>query len=620
MNDLKKDSAQQVDMQYLLIAATFTAEPIKESLTFWMNELDISFQIDFAPYNQVFQQLLNPTSLLSRNQRGINVVLIRFEDWINSSIDQRDEKELHVNVRQQLKRNIYDLVQALQSTTYYSSSPYIVGICPASYQFTNDVQIMTIFKDMEAQLSADLKELTGVQLINCTPVIAAYPVLDYYDSRTDKLWHVPFTPLFFTALGTAVARILYTLKRSPRKVIVLDCDYTLWRGTCGEDGPLSIDIDIFRKGLQQFIIAQRDVGMLLCLCSKNNESDVAEVFQVRTDMLLTRSHIIAWRINWLPKSQNLEALAEELNLSLNSFIFIDDNPVECAEVQANCSEVLTLLLPKDAERIPLFLRHIWDFDHLQVTEEDQRRTSLYQQEKQRQSLRHKTLTLKHFLKDLNLEIQITEMEKSQTSRVAQLTQRTNQFNMTTIRRTEKEVQDISLQKGYTCLTVEVRDRFGDYGLVGVIVFTIEAGVVKVDTFLLSCRALGRGVEHQMLARLGKIAQEQKASYVSVPHITTTKNEPSLRFLMSINAQTKYINEKTCYFDFPAEYVATLLYVPSEEEETADQSKLRDQYIPSSQTAKPFSSKMQTISTRFNKIATELQNAEQIYEAIIAHRY
>src|SRR5207249_8171072 len=180
-------------------------------------------------------------------------------------------------------------------------------------------------------------------------------------------------------------------------------------------------------------------GMLLALCSKNNPEDVWDVFAQRLDMPLRREHFAAGRLNWRPKSENLKEIAEELHLGLDSFIFIDDNPVECAEVQAHCPEVLTLELPSDCGNTTRFLNHCWVFDRLKVTEEDRRRGEMYLQSQQRESLRSQSMSLADFIAALQLDIQIQTMAPGQLARVAQLTQRTNQFNFTTRRRTENDL-------------------------------------------------------------------------------------------------------------------------------------------------------------------------------------
>ncbi len=160
----------------------------------------------------------------------------------------------------------------------------------------------------------------------------------------------------------------------------------------------------------------KQAGKLICLCSKNQPEDVFAVFEGHPDMLLKENHLVNWRINWQEKSQNLQSLAEELQLGLDSFIFIDDNPVECAEVRANCPEVLTLQLPENCDHIPKFLEHIWAFDQLKTTQEDRQRTNLYQQNIQRQNLQKYSLSFEDFLGQLNLEIEISPMQTEELTR------------------------------------------------------------------------------------------------------------------------------------------------------------------------------------------------------------
>ncbi len=191
-----------------------------------------------------------------------------------------------------------------------------------------------------------IKNFSNVHTISSESLINNFQSAEYYDPQGDELGHIPYSLPFFSLLGTSLTRKIYSLQHSPYKVIALDCDNTLWKGVCGEDGPKGIQISESYKFLQQFIVDQIQSGMLICLCSKNNEEDVLEVFDQRDDMILKKNHLVSWKTNWDYKSVNLKSLAAELNLGLDSFIFIDDNPVECAEVKANCPEVLTLQLPQ----------------------------------------------------------------------------------------------------------------------------------------------------------------------------------------------------------------------------------------------------------------------------------
>ena len=355
--------------------------------------------------------------------------------------------------------------------------------------------------------------IANVHIISSASLLRRYPVNDYYDPHSHHVGHIPYTPECYAAIGTALVRTIFNLKRDPFKVIVLDCDNTLWKGVCGEDGPLGIEVTAPYRALQEFMIGQMNAGMLLCLCSKNNEQDVLDVFDQRTDMLLKREHLVSWRINWNSKSENIKSLAKELNLGLDSFIFIDDNPVDCADVKINCPGVLTLQLPRNTESFSSFLNHIWAFDHTSSTEEDQNRTRMYQESAQRQQYREQSFSLKDFVKGLQLRVEIAEATEDQLGRVSQLTFRTNQFNFTTIRRSENEIKDFLKREDANCLVVRVVDRFGDYGLVGVLMYEAQADRYKVDTLLLSCRVLGRGVEHALVSWLGQRAVKEGKRFV-----------------------------------------------------------------------------------------------------------
>ncbi len=606
-----KDNHTNAD-RTIAIAATFTVEPIEEQLNFWLKELALPGKVKLAAYNQVFQELLDPSSLLSGNQDGVNVVLVRWEDWI------RDEKDTKLaNLQNKIERNLKDLVTALQTAAGRSKTPYLVYLCPNSPAIETDRRWTSFLEEMSAYLRSELAGIEGIYLTTAQELAAIYPVDNYYNEQGDKRGHIPFTTEYFTALATAIARKLYTITSSPHKVIVLDCDNTLWKGVCGEDGAMGVKIDPSYEALQQFMVAQSEQGMLLCLCSKNVEEDAIEVFKRRPEMPLKLEQLVAWRINWQPKSENIESLAQELNLGLDSFIFIDDNPVECSEVKANCPEVLTLQLPQETTTIPRFLQHVWAFDRLKVTDADKQRTTQYKQNAAREQLKSQTLNFQQFLAELELNIAISQMQPGQLARVSQLTQRTNQFNATTIRRSEAEIQQFC-QEG-KCLVVEVSDRFGDYGLVGVILFKIDSDVLKVDTFLLSCRVLGRGVEHRMLAKLGEIAAEQGLNQVDFPYIPSSKNQPLLNFVEAVGSQfqqerdcaTAQPSDRGYIFSFPVDYAQSLSYKPG----IAEPETKKKSTNTTSSLSKTNIVRQRSKSDCLSYIAKQLYDAKSILQAI-----
>ncbi len=507
------------------ISASFTAEPIQPSIDFWGRRLNSGFEVRFAPYNQPLQTLLDPTSVFAVNQHGINVLILRFEDL--AQFDPSDPGALA-----RIESGTNEVIHLVRDSVDRFSVPVLVVLCPASPVFLVDAERRRCVRELTARMAGALHDVPGVQYVSCNEIQRFYPVEDPHDADAERLGRIPYTELYFCSLGTALVRHAHSLFTPPYKVVALDCDNTLWQGICGEDGPSGVVLDPPRKVLHQFMLEQREAGMLLALASKNNEQDVFDTFAANPQMPLAMRHFVAWRLNWDSKAENLASLAEELELGMDSFIFVDDNPKECAEVSENLPEVLALPLPEDITRVPAFLEHVWAFDHAVVTEEDRNRNAYYSQSQQFGREIKRAGNLEEFVAGLNLEVTFSPLSGERISRVAQLTQRTNQFNFTTIRRTESDIRTLA-QQGYECLTVDVKDRFGSYGLVGVVIFREAAGALDIDTFLLSCRVLGRGVEHRIMRWLGEQALRRGLDTVQVRFEVTNKNKPAQQFLQAI---------------------------------------------------------------------------------------
>lgn len=577
----------------IVISATFTADAIEQTLAFWMRELGFGYRIRMAPYNQVFQLLLDPGGALAANRDGINIVLVRFEDWAHAQDGAAPDLA-------RLEADVQHFVASLERAAASFAAPFVVAICPPSPGFDAAFQ-----SRMEAWTAVALDAVSTVHLIRPQEIDALYPVARVDDPLADKLGHLPYTPAYFAALGTMLARKIHALRTPPFKAVALDCDDTLWRGICGEDGPQGVVVDAPRRALQEFMLAEQARGMLLCLCSKNNVEDVLDTFRQHPEMVLRLEHFTAWRINWSPKPANLAALAEELELGLDSFILVDDNPRECREVEAAYPQVLSLALPPRDEEIPAFLRHVWAFDRLRVTDEDRARPAMYAREVDRHRARQQAASLEDFLANLRLEVRIAPMSPKDLARVAQLTQRTNQMNFTTVRRSESDIQALLGSGKAECLTVDVSDRFGSYGLAGAMIFRGGADTLAVDTFVLSCRALGRGVEHRMLAALGRIARERGLSAVEARFVRSQRNRPALLFLESVGLQFQSVRGEALLFRFPSEFAAGIQYepwaapTPAVLEETPAAAVRRD-------------------GIRYARIANELRDVERIMECCAAH--
>lgn len=533
---------------HIAIASTFTIEPVERSLVFWLNTVQTPHNIQFAPYDQVFQQLLDPGSFFSQNvhtddKSAVNLLYVKLDDWKlngnkqnghcsndpNESVNGANKKADSFLNLDQVKENADEFIQALTTAASKGNAQYLVVFCPPTDRAENG----KTWTELEAYILNQLKSVNYVSTVDTSEIEAIYPLSEFKNQHTARAGDVPYTDPYFSVLGTVAIRKYLALTRPPAKVIVLDCDNTLWEGVCGEEGPLGVKITPEHAALQSFVLQQQEQGMLICLNSKNVEPDVWAVFEQNDNMVLKQDDVVAARINWSPKSENLKSLAESLNLGLDSFIFIDDNPLECAEVRAHAPEVITLQLPDSPANFATFLNHIWPFDKQGVTEEDKHRAARYQENVKREEARNTAGTLRDFLQSLNLAINISSPDASQVARLAQLTQRTNQFNTTTIRRSEAEIKNLILTGKRNAILVDVKDRFGDYGIVGAALFHEMPNALFVDSLMLSCRALGRGVEFALAKHLAELAQSASKDQVDIAFAHTERNKPVHAFLESV---------------------------------------------------------------------------------------
>lgn len=410
----------------------------------------------------------------------------------------------------------------------------------------------------------------------------------FYDSVADRLKHAPYTQRMLNALSFALCRQICRVVPRPqpsttKKVIVLDCDNTLWGGTVAEMGAHGVALTAPFLSLQRFVLQQQQRGMLLCLCSKNIERDVLQVFDERRDEMVLQmdEHVARSKINWQDKSRNIEELAQELSLGLDAFVFIDDNPVECSEVASKLPMVSVIPVPTGFA--PSVLEHEWVFDEpirsggeglMTPTQEDAARTKLYQQNAQRDALMRSSGSHKAFLSSLGVKIVFEQVVLSSSdggtttgaadgaasssqafARVLQLHQRTNQFNIAT---SFSRMLSKGVLAGYAthptsdAVCAHVTDRFGHYGLVSVVLSRLvdsesDMGLADssiestsqrsgrelcVDSFLLSCRALNRGVEHAMIRRVAEMAEALGAERISFSWEPTDRNEPARLFFAS----------------------------------------------------------------------------------------
>ncbi len=544
----------------LRLVASFTTDPLVPMLRFWLRTLGQGDGLDVAPYGQVLQALLDPSGPFA-SRGGLNVVLLRVRDWLR---ELAPEAAADIEfVRGYLKDMTRDLEQAVRAHRAVAGAETLLLFCP-SYGSASSAESI-LLRQAEEHLAAALSGVPGLDIASVTAFHERYGVDEdgISDPLREKIAHIPYRDEYLGVLATVIVRRAYRLMAPRRKVVVVDCDNTLWRGVVGEVGPEGVVFDEAHQALQATLVRLAGSGVLVCLCSKNEEADVWSVFDTRADFGLRREHVVASMINWQQKSENLRTLAARLNLGLDSFMFFDDNPVECAEVRARCPEVLTLQWPTEPEPALQLLRHTWELDDVRATKEDERRTQMYREEFGRQALLEQTLTFSDFIANLGLNVEIAPLGDDDLRRASQLTLRTNQFNFTTRRREESDLQTLVTGGTHAVRTIRVQDRFGDYGLVGLVIAEDAGEVLDTDTFLLSCRVLGRGVEHRIAAELGRMAQERGASTVRLRVETTKRNTPARKFLESIAPEAlRQGDDRELVCEFPADALAALRFEPA----------------------------------------------------------
>lgn len=508
----------------ITICASFITEPLETYLEYWCKEFELNIKVAFAPYNQVFQQLINPDSMMNKNT-GMNILFIRIEDWLRDKHDRSPSEQIDF-----LDQTYLVFITAIEYTRKTSFVPYLIGIVPLSSTHSLPADLSVHILEMNNRLYTLLEKMPGFYLIDLNKIASLYFVEEVFDSKSDELGHIPFTQEYYAALGTFLSRKVRAYVGKSYKVLAVDCDNTLWKGICGEVGAMGVIIDENFSYLQQFILEKHQEGFLLALCSKNNEEDVWEVFNRHPDMKIKRKHIADYRINWKPKHHNIKDIANKLNLGLDSIIFLDDNDFEVEQMSFHCPEVLSLALPKDSNSLSDFLNHIWALDHFQITEEDTQRNTMYKAEKKRKSEQVNHVSLNEFLQSLNIEINLRSIKQEDLPRAAQLTQRTNQFNMNGVRRS---IEDIALsvrQQSSLNWIIEVKDRFGDYGIVGLLLARRTQNTLILDSFVLSCRVLGRNVENFVLSELERYCVAHSLHAIEAQFSATNKNKPFVEFL------------------------------------------------------------------------------------------
>jgi len=393
-----------------------------------------------------------------------------------------------------------------------------------------------IIQELNNALRDALADFPNAYYVDLNLCISRVGGKNFYDLRYWHIGRAPYSLLGLTEIAFEDFKFIRPLKGKNKKCLVLDCDNVLWGGVIGEDGLSGIKLDKTHPGLSYYELQEEIVnlyhrGILIALCSKNNSEDVWEVFRKHPDMVLKEEHIVATQINWDDKATNIKKIAAQLNIGLNSMVFVDDSDFEVNLIRQELPEVTVIHLPKDKTvEYKEILASCGFFDTLTISHEDRQRGLMYKAEAQRKELQVQTPDLESYLKSLEMEVEIKFTDDFTISRIAQLTQKTNQFNLTNRRYSDADIKAFAESKDADVLYLRLLDKFGDSGIVGVCILKYKDHRSYLDTFLLSCRVLGRGVEDTLINQALKLAKKRGCREVIGEYLPTSKNIQAKDFL------------------------------------------------------------------------------------------
>jgi len=529
-------AAQSVSIGLL---GSYTVDPMVPYLGDALVQLGLEPKIEVAPFNQLIQGALDPAAAFDGDLPQTLAFVWRIEDLFAlpvqkiASGDAASIEDVLVGLEQ-----FADAIARLRENF---TGTIVVGIPPCPTLATMDVEHLAAHRtltELHRKVTDRWLELVGdikrVGIVDLDAIERAIGTEGAHDPRKWYLYRQPYRDVMHNAVAQSLSRTLRLERGSDLiKCLVVDCDNTLWGGVVGEDGIEGIALSEDFPGsayldFQRQLVALQKTGLFITLVSKNNEADVMEVFDRHDAMVLKREHLATWRINWNAKSDNITEIANELNIGLDAIAFIDDSSFEIDEVRARVPEVYCHQVPEDVALFPKSIRELRMLERSAITTDDRQRTKLVQAEKKRLSAKG-TISEEEFLKTQGLRVTVGEATPGQYDRVAQLINKTNQFNLTTKRRTRDEVEALAQSSDYRIYFASASDRFGDFGLIGVVVVECSPAAWHIDTLLLSCRALGRKVETAVISWVRDDAVKTGVTQLTGEFIETPKNAPARSF-------------------------------------------------------------------------------------------
>ena len=505
----------------IVFLANFTVELLEPFIKVELAKRKFKPNIYFAPYDQIEQEVYNENSKIYREKNDIIVIAIRLENLLpNLFTDLIYSDKKFKNKINEIKKRIFNLINQTRKKNTFSkivffNFNYIKEDLQAFTSTSSNINLNSLIEQINSYLISLTKKFNSLFIFDFKKISQNIGLENFFDKKLFLLSKMPFSLESQLELSKSLSRYINAILVFPKKCLILDADNTIWGGIIGEDGIDGIKLgedfpgNIY-KSFHQFLLSLRKKGVLLALASKNNKKDVLEVFKKHDDCLLKEKHFSTLEINWNDKATNIKKIASNLNIGIDSMVFFDDSPVERELIKSKLPEVSVI----DVSDNPLYfeeqIQNSEHFDHLFITRDDLKRSSMYTAKKKRENFFRKNLNIDDYLKSLKTKVIIGHINNQSIKRCSQLINKTNQFNLTIKRKSESDIQSI-LSHGGIGLWIRVLDRFGDNGLVGVAIATQMQDINSwyIDNFLLSCRVIGRNIEDIFLFELIKKLKKKK---------------------------------------------------------------------------------------------------------------
>lgn len=485
-----------------------------------------------ADYNQIDAQLLDTSSETYELNPDVVILYIAtdkiYEEFLDTSIALRN------GFAEMYKDKIvryWDLIKANSSAKIIQTNfTEIDDRAFGNYSSKVDDSFIYQIRKLNYLLEEEMKDRKEVYPLDLLSIQIQLGIKEFYDTVLYYNAKMAVTMDAIPYISKNVADIIKTFRGSFKKGVILDLDNTLWGGVIGDDGLGGIEIGELKRGhvfsdFQRWLKQLKDRGILLCVCSKNNEDTAKEPFEKHEEMVLKLDDFSMFVANWEDKASNIRFIQKNLNIGMDSLVFIDDNPFERNLVRSMIPEITVPELPEDPANYLSFLQGENLFETASYSADDKERTKQYQAEFKRKTLEQEFVSIDDYLKNLEMIGEAKPFEPVRYSRIAQLTQRSNQFNLRTIRYTEADIERIAEDDKYITIYYTLKDKFGDHGLVSVVIMEKKSDKeIFVDTWLMSCRVLKRGMEEFIINKLVETAKNNGIETIYSEYIETPKNK------------------------------------------------------------------------------------------------